>query len=390
MHPSTTPFGHDYQGMSDHAPDYNRLDGPVQPRSQVRPLRSPQGDHQEDGAGPRRPFRTPSYSPEPFRKWKDDSSRSRSRFQGCLGTRPEDSQGRTSRSQVKQQGHDSGSRGRPRGRSKSPYRGQRSNSKYRERSGSSRRDDSRNRRRARSLSSNSSRTSRSRSRLHTSTKNKSRYQIKDRKTGKKIECGSEYGDTSDMFGDDLAYHHKTADVVSVPLCEFALDQHGQIEQGVCAVIPGQNQYQRACPFRLTQREARIQVGWIGRCSNKSRLLKIPRAERPKYVGMCTKGNPEGPSGNDSPHVQLEVVRPGRRTPKLEATTHIDAGETIRVKLRKNYKYWGRLEVPSFMELSILHRFLTTIPADNRRNSSRNGIGCRPAGSSSDPYGFYER
>jgi hypothetical protein len=79
--------------------------------------------------------------------------------------------------------------------------------------------------------------------------------------------------------------------------------------------------------------------------------------------MSTFGDPEGWKGDDSPYEQLKVVREDEHTSNLLTTTHVFAGELVKVEIKNDFVRWGKLLSDHFTRLYYLYRFLTSITAD---------------------------
>jgi hypothetical protein len=175
--------------------------------------------------------------------------------------------------------------------------------------------------------------------------------------------------------DNLIDRHETGDVVSVPLCEFSSDYRGIIGEIFALSSQGKISIKAKVPFVFLHVEKDYAVGWIGRCHNDSGLRKIPSEERPKYIRMCTEGA-EGPKDDKSHHEQLEVIPSYRYPSILESTTYIFAGELVRVKLREDYVFWGKLHFDHFLWLHHLHGFLMGLSSDVNQIPDEIGLDVR--------------
>jgi hypothetical protein len=91
--------------------------------------------------------------------------------------------------------------------------------------------------------------------------------------------------------------------------------------------------------------------------------------------MCTEGT-EDPKDDKSYHEQLEVIPSYLYPSILKSTKYIFAGELVRVKLRDDYVFWGKLHFDHILRLHHLYGFLTGLSSDVNQIPDEIGLDVR--------------
>jgi len=188
------------------------------------------------------------------------------------------------------------------------------------------------------------------------------YTVIDHSKKTRFQWGPAYGQPQDTCQEDLTKRLKAGTVISVQHCDFSSDPDAEVGEKFTLSSQGLIYIKEDVPFVVCRVEPTYVTGWYCR-SVGDRGLEVPwisESERAKYMGMATKDDPNGPGGNNSPHVQLQMTRRGL-TRFLKPTTHVFAGEMSRAKVPPNFYIWGWLAAEQFYRLMKLHEFLTASP-----------------------------
>ena len=182
-----------------------------------------------------------------------------------------------------------------------------------------------------------------------------------------FNCGPEYFARPLQYPGHLTKQYHAADVVSIRYCDFSSDSQAKIGEKFTLSSQGKIYVKAEVPFIFFHVEPGYGIGWMGRrAGNRGLAWPTPVEDHPKYFGIANSGDPKGPAGNSSPHKQLKIVL-GNGSESLLSTTHIFAGELVKVPIPSRRKYWGRLTVESYYQLFCLEDFLTARPLSPNAN-----------------------
>jgi len=188
------------------------------------------------------------------------------------------------------------------------------------------------------------------------------YTVIDHSKKTSLQWGAEYGQIRGTCHEDLTKILKAGAVISVRYCDFSSDPDAEVGEKFTLSSEGLIYIKVDVPFVVSRVEPTYVTGWYCRSVGDRGLgvSWISESERAKYMGMATKDDPNGPGGNNSPHVQLQMTRRGRAR-DLKPTTHVFAGEISRAIVPPNFYIWGFLAPEEYFRLMKLHEFLTASP-----------------------------
>ena len=188
------------------------------------------------------------------------------------------------------------------------------------------------------------------------------YTVIDHSKKTSFQWRPEYGQPRDTCHEDLTKLLKAGAVISVRYCDFSSDPDAEVGEKFTLSSQGLIYIKEDVPFVVCRVESTYVTGWYCRSVGDRGLgvSWISESERAKYMGLATKDDPNGPGGNNSPHVQLQMTRRGRAR-DLKPTTHVFAGEISRAIVPPNFYIWGFLAPEEYFRLMKLHEFLTASP-----------------------------